>query len=420
MLVRILFLAASLLLPGALHAEETPTEKAGFARRLTIYLAKGPPDACGPGCDRWIAIEGEIDPDASQRIRRFLAGVKDTQRPIYLHSPGGNVEQSYVIGRLLRSRKAVARVGRTIATACAAGTQVDAACLKIKNAGGEVEAELTTYHAMCNSACGYLFIGATSREVAPDAVLAVHNSRLVLVFHGHPAPGAVAEYRQRRIANAERDRTAFIAAMGISRELDDLIRTVKFENLHVLTRAELYRFGVDTRPFAEGMWRLETGTRPFISKIAVMKKQSGASFRTMEWRMFCETRNRVPLLFAGEIDEASVGKSTIMMTADADTDREAGGFPVRAAKYEMWSGSIDPDMVKAIMASRSLHIRQTTPMPDDKVDVTKFDIDLAGLPSMRAQLATACASVAAKPKSPLPAVPFPNVSSGPPPAAPSP
>ncbi|MGY4294700.1 hypothetical protein ACVWXN_002795 [Bradyrhizobium sp. i1.4.4] len=216
MLARILFVVA-VLLPCALHAEETPAEKVGFARRLTIYLAKGAPDACGPGCDRWIAIEGEIDGDAAPRIRRFLAGVKDTQRPIYLHSPGGNVEQSYVIGRLLRSRKAVARVGRTIATACAAGTQVDAACLKTKAAGGEVEAELTTYHAMCNSACGYLFLGATSREVAPDAALAVHNSRLVLVFHGHPAAQAVAEYRQRRIANADRDRAAFIAAMGISR-----------------------------------------------------------------------------------------------------------------------------------------------------------------------------------------------------------
>src|SRR6185312_9732319 len=134
-----------------------------------------------------------------------------------------------------------------------------------------------TYHAMCNSACGYLFLGATSREVAPDAALAVHNSRLVLVFHGHPAPQAVAEYRQRRIANAERDRAAFIAAMGISRELDNLIRTVKFENLHMLTRAELYRFGIDTRPFAEGMWRLEKATRPFISKIAVVKKESGSS-----------------------------------------------------------------------------------------------------------------------------------------------
>ena len=65
--------------------------------------------------------------------------MKDTQRPIYFHSPGGSVEQAYAIGRLLRSRKAIARVGRTIVTGCAAGSQIDEACLKIKTAGGEVE-----------------------------------------------------------------------------------------------------------------------------------------------------------------------------------------------------------------------------------------------------------------------------------------
>jgi hypothetical protein len=84
MLARRLLVLASLLVPGALHAEGAPAEKTGFASRLTIYLAKGPPDACGPGCDHWIAIEGDIDQDAAPRIRRFLAGVKDIQRPIYL------------------------------------------------------------------------------------------------------------------------------------------------------------------------------------------------------------------------------------------------------------------------------------------------------------------------------------------------
>jgi hypothetical protein len=413
MLARILFLVASLLLSRALHAEGTPAEKVGFASRLTIYLAKGPPDACGPGCDRWIAIEGQIDQDAAPRVRRFLAGVKDTQRPIYLHSPGGSVEQSYVIGRLLRGRKAIARVGRTVATACAAGTPMDAACLKIKNAGGEIEAELTTYHAMCNSACGYLFLGATSREVAPDAALAVHNSRLVLAFHGHPAPGAVAEYRQRRMATADRDRTTYITAMGISRELDDLIRTVKFENLHVLTRAELYRFGIDTRPLAETAWKLEQEARPFLRKVAMLKKENGSSFRTMEWRLSCESGKRVPLTFAGEIDETSVGKSTILVTADADTDKAAGGSPLRAGKYEVWRGSIDPDMIKALLASRSLHVRETTPMPDDKADITKFDIGLTGLTSVWTQLVASCSSVASAPKSPWPAVSLPNVSATP-------
>lgn len=418
MLARILPLVTLLSIPGALRAEGTPAEKAGFASRLTIYLAKGAPDACGPGCDRWIAIEGQIDQDAAPRIRRFLAGGKETQLPIYLHSPGGNVEQSYVIGRLLRGRKAVAWVGHTTATACSAGTQVDATCLKVKNAGGEVEAELTTRNAMCNSACGYLFLGATSREVAPDAALAVHNSRLVLRFRGDPPPQVVAEARQRRIASADRDRTAFIASMGISRELDALIRTVKYENLHVLTRAELYRFGIDTRPLAESMWKLEKEARPFVRKIAVLKKENGASFRMMEWRLSCESRKRVPLTFAGEIDEAATGKSTILVTADAGTDREVGGAPLRSGKVEIWRGSIDPDMVKAILASRSLHVRETISMPDDKTDMTKFDIDLTGLASVWTQLKSSCALSTLNPISPWPAT-LPNAGTTPP-ATPSP
>jgi hypothetical protein len=400
MLARILLLVASLSVPGALRAEGTPAEKAGFASRLAIYLAKGAPDACGPGCDRWIAIEGEIDQDAAPRIRRFLAGVKDTQRPIYLHSPGGNVEQSYVIGRLLRGRKAIARVGRTIATACAAGTQLDAACLKIKNAGGEVEAELTTRNAMCNSACGYLFLGATSREVAPDATMAVHNSRLILVIHGHPPRQLLADAGQRQIETSNRARAAFLAAMGISHELDDLIRTVKFESPRALTRPELYRFGIDTRPLAETMWTLEKGARPFISKFAMMKKENGSSFRTMEWRLSCENKNRVPLRFAGEVDEATVGKSTILMAASADTNVEAGGLPVRLGKYEVWSGAVGSDMIKAILASRYLQVRENTSMPDGKADIARFDIDVTGLASVWTQLVASCASATTGPKRP--------------------
>ena len=176
MIRRFLLAAALLLIHGELRAEPSEAEKHGFASKLIIYNAKGPADSCGPGCDRWIAVEGQVDTDAAARVRRFLSGVKDTKRPIYFHSPGGAVEPSYAIGRLLRSRKATARIGRTIAAACAGGTQVDAACLKIKTGGGEVEAQLETRNAICNSACSYLFLGATTREVAPDAVVGVHNS----------------------------------------------------------------------------------------------------------------------------------------------------------------------------------------------------------------------------------------------------
>src|ERR1700759_5399627 len=280
MTVRLLLLLALLLIGGSARAELS-LEQAGFEPTLVIYLAKGPANSCGPGCDRWIAVEGKIDQDATDRIRRFLRDVKDPQRPIYFHSPGGSVEPSYVIGRLLRSRKAVARIGRTIVAGCVAGTQIDQACLKIKTGGGEVEASIQTRGAQCNSACSYLFLGATTREIAPDAAMGVHSSKLTLIIHGHATASQVADIRERDMAKADRERASFIVAMGIGRELDELIKTVKFESMHVLTRPELYRFGVDKRNLSETLWMLETADRPYLRKFALERKADGSEFRTL-------------------------------------------------------------------------------------------------------------------------------------------
>ncbi|AUC97943.1 hypothetical protein CWS35_29645 [Bradyrhizobium sp. SK17] len=405
MFSRLLFFVALLLVPGVLRAEETPVEKAGFAKRLTIYLAKGAAgaaNACGAGCDRWIAIEGEIDRDAAARIRRFLAGVKDTQLPIYVHSPGGNVEQSYAIARLLRARKAAIRVGRTSVPACSTGTQVDAACQKIKAAKGEVEAELATRSAMCVSACAYLFLGATSREVAPDAVVAVHNSKLMFVVHGHPPPQAVADFRRREMVSADRDRNAFLAAMGISHELSGLIRSVKFEDLHVLTRPELYRFGIDTRALPETLWAVEKETRPYVRKIALEKKGDGSAYRMMEWRLFCETRDRGRLMFVREFDEGAAGKSTVVMMAGASKTIALGRSPARFGKYEVWSDPVNSDTVKAMLAVPHLQVAESTPSadakPDTKPGLTTFDIDTTGLEQGWTQLLASCPAAAAAPK----------------------
>lgn len=122
-----------------------------------------------------------IDVDAAARVKQFLRGVKGSQPPVYFHSPGGVAEQAYAIARILRARKAVGRVGQTIADAYR-GTQSDDVCVKIKTAHDEVHASLATRNAMCNSACVDLLLGATTREVAPDTVLGVHSSKTVLEF----------------------------------------------------------------------------------------------------------------------------------------------------------------------------------------------------------------------------------------------
>jgi len=437
MFSRLLLFVALLLVSGILRAEEAPVEKAGFAKKLTIYLAKGPANACGAGCDRWIAIEGEIDREAAQRIRTFLFPIKDRHLPIYLHSPGGNVEQSYAIARFLRAHKAIARVGRTTVPACFTGTQTDAACLKVKAAKGEVEAELTTRNAMCVSACAYLFLGATDREVAPDSVLAVHNSRLMFVVHGNPSPQVVADFRRREMVSADRDRNLFLAAMGISHELSELIRTVKFENLHVLTRPELYRFGIDTRPLPETLWAVEKETRPYVRKIAQQKKGDGGAFRMMEWRLFCENKDRGRLMFVREFDEGAAGKSTVVMMAGAAKAIAFGRLPARFGKYEVWSDPVGSDTVKAMLAVPHLQIGESTPPSDGKSDpksdpksdiksdlkpdFATFDIETTGLEQGWTQLLASCPATSAgpKPASPLPAAASPSVNAGPA-ASPSP
>ncbi|MGA7809693.1 hypothetical protein [Bradyrhizobium sp.] len=391
MMFRVFLLVALLLIHAQLRAKP-PAEEAGFAPNLVIYLAKGPANSCGTGCDHWIAVEGKVDRDAASRIRRFLQNMKDTRRPIYFHSPGGAVEQAFVIGRLLRNRKAIARIGRTIVAACGATPQADNACLKIKTAGGEVEAEIATSHAMCNSACGYLFLGATTREVAPDAVMAVHSSKFTMVFHGHPSEAEIAAFTRGGIARADRERAAFIAAMGISHELNDLIATVRFENPHVLTRSELYRFGIDTRTVAETAWTLQPAPRPYIRKLALAKRHDDASFRAMEWRLFCENKDRARLTFIREFDKGAAGLNAVIMMAGSEKPVSFEAFPARIGPFEAWSGTIASAAMTTLLAVPHVQVAEATLLPDGKTNQEILDIDTSGLESAWSRLLASCAA----------------------------
>ena len=294
--------------------------------------------------------------------------------------------------------------------ACASGTQVDAACLKIKMAGGEVEAQLTTRNAMCNSACTYLFFGATTREVAPDAMVAVHNSRLKLFVRGPVSAQQMADFKQHSMERADRERAAFVVYMGINRELDDLIKTVKFESLHVLTRAELYRFGVDRRPMLETAWTLETAARSYVRKVAAARQGDGASFRTMEWRLFCENKDRARLTFVRESDQGAGSLKTMMLMAGSDKSIAFGKYPARVGKFEVWSDVVAPDAMQAILTASHLQMGEGTLGAEGKTTLATFDIDTLGLGASWTQLLASCPVNAARPAA---AASSPNISAAP-------
>src|SRR5258708_34833869 len=83
---------------------------------ITFFAATGDADACGSGCEAWIAADGKIDLDAAQRLRKLLAKLARRRLPIFLHSGGGSVLGAIELGRLIRSRNIEVGVARTAPT----------------------------------------------------------------------------------------------------------------------------------------------------------------------------------------------------------------------------------------------------------------------------------------------------------------
>ena len=265
---------------------------------MTFYVVKGAPGACGRDCDTWIEAEGKVESDTAARLKTFLDRFRDRKLPIYFASPGGNLDQAISMGNLLHGRPTVARVGRTMVRECGFEAQDSDVCVKLKQSGRELHGDLFTGGAICASACPYALMGATVHEVAPDAILAIHSPKVVLNFHGgRPEAFVIAAANERGRERADRVASVYLAKMKIDAGLLALTRTVKFEDIHVLTRDEIARFGLDRRELVETAWRFESNTLSSMRKIAVVKGPDETSFRLLQWRVTCFNTDRFALDF---------------------------------------------------------------------------------------------------------------------------
>ncbi|HVG50566.1 MAG TPA: hypothetical protein VM867_02920, partial [Xanthobacteraceae bacterium] len=144
---------------------------------LSLYIATGDDDVCGPNCNEWIAAEGAFDPGSSARLKKFLVRLGDRKLPIFFDSPGGVVAQALAIGRILREHDMTAGVARTQSAECSVLGR--AACDRLKRSGKKLKADLITVRAQCNSACVYALAGAKVRQVLPGAHIGIHADKLV-------------------------------------------------------------------------------------------------------------------------------------------------------------------------------------------------------------------------------------------------
>lgn len=357
--------------PAGLSA---PSANLPHMSALLIYLAKGPENSCGPGCDRWIAMEGNIDREAAIRAAAVLRGVKDMRRPIYFHSPGGIVDASFEIGKNLRARRAIGRVGQTVVQACGAN-QIDENCRKIKTGGGELEATIRTDQSICVSACVNMLIGALTREVAPTVGVGVHDSKMFFEYRVEPTAHDRALAEQRSVARARRETSAYVTSMGISSDLIELTRSVPFETARFLTRSEMYRFGIDKRTFVETPWQVVMLPKAHVRKVALARHADGV-FRQLELQLHCKYEDQGNLIFTRERAGAVPRGRPFKLSTKSDEAKTLAAATVDS-KIEIWQASVFEVEVFKWAAYPQLKLAETATEGD--ASRTSYQVDTQGL-----------------------------------------
>lgn len=359
---------------------------------MVFYVVKGGPDACGRGCDSWIAVEGQIDNAAAPRFRKFLQQLGGRDLPIYLASPGGNLDQALAMGAMLRERRATARVGRTLVSDCGFEAQDSTACIKLKQSGRALRGDVFTKGANCNSACPYLLLGATNREIAPDALLAVHTAKVVVHFRGDVPPAA--EVRQaaaaRGRAEADSMLSAYITRMGADIGLFELARSIKFESQHVLTREEILRFRIDRRELAETPWKFENSFRSMVSKVAAVREDGERSWRLSQWRIICSSSEQFELNFQRPALGGGTTLPTVAISVGTATPQQFNTPPARLLGFEIWRLRMTRASVQNLASEAQFEFVESVQVADGKrvARAAKFSTD--GLTSALSTLADTC------------------------------
>jgi hypothetical protein len=362
---------------------------------LTFYVAKGAPDACGEGCDTWIAAEGNFDPGAFDRFRQFLKRSGDRKLPIYFHSTGGLVEPALEIGRMLRKLNMTAGVGITVSQGCAGGEtderknvrNKDDDCRKLKESNGGVPASLRENGAICASACVFTLIGATTRLVPPSAKLGVHSPLAIVRFSdGYTVVGSrTAE--QRAIAKWK----GYVEEMGIDAGLMGAVTSVSFEQSRILTRDEIARFKIDTRDFSETRWQVvrQSGNRAVAYKFVVQADGKKEYFFDRTFIVACGNWAGT-LLFRYQRDLPQ------QVTEDIDVVRiDAGDRPIRLGQHlavistnakESRDGFLEVDRFRTAAALKSIDISEIS-----ESSTLRFKLSTSGLSAALDDVARGCA-----------------------------
>ena len=304
--VRLLLAGTAAVLALGLHGAPAQTNP----EPMIFFVAKGEPNACGPGCREWIAAEGMFDgPQVERRFRDLLDTLKGRNLPIVFNSLGGVIGEALVLGRILRERRMAASVGKSYPEGCKARIAADKSCRRIMEGSRELKAQLRTAGAVCSSACVYALLGASARHVPADARVGIHAATPTAVSS---QPGWLT------VEQMHHNRKRYILEMGANPDLQDAAIKTPAPGVHVLSREELVRYRVETSGPYESDWMQYREPRGpmrsyMLKAVTQARGADGTEFRTSNLRLTCaEGRPATSIEYQREAASNEIDVSTVI------------------------------------------------------------------------------------------------------------
>jgi hypothetical protein len=336
------------VMDGAARAETQAQRTREMLARwpLIFFVAKGEPNACGPGCSEWIAADGAFDRAAPTRLAELLGTLNNRNLPIFFNSRGGNVGAANAIARMLREHRITAGVGRTLLAGCRGNATYDESCRGLMQSKPGLKARLRTADADCLSACVFALIGASVRQVAAGARLGIHSPHLYTEVPQELAPKMEAVFRLLKLNAIE---------LGVDPALVDASAKVPSNSAHILSRSQIARFGIETRAVYETAWVPDPfRANAVLKSVTQPKGADGKEYRTSRVRMACvRGGSRVAFEYWRELASNEVGVATAVRVTAGESELMLGdGGPI--GREDVRSALTGAVFLRNAMASPSI------------------------------------------------------------------
>ncbi len=210
---------------------------------------------CDPLCSTWISAEGRIDATSPGKLQAIIAALGTQRLPLVLASGGGDVKAAIAMGLMIRAAGMPVFIGRSQLSGC---SFTDPRCAGHVRAGAFATGSITSYKALCYSACPMVLAGGVERIVGERALVGVHQITIGrAVTQGKPdepsreqpgATGSVAgmTYTTDLTPGLRAVIDGYWKRMGIDPALTDIMLSASPRGIRRIAQPDLLRLGLKT------------------------------------------------------------------------------------------------------------------------------------------------------------------------------